>query len=144
MFNARLTTLLIGLPLLLSLGCADDLNQSRAPLLEAVPYPSFTGEIEVENRSQFPYTELYFHQERDDDLATLDNLLSEPLAPTETLKVEITDTQYITAIRPRVEGGPLWRVQSARPVVFYAAEDDPTPRLWIVDQGFIVIDALSR
>ena len=129
---------------LFGLGCAEDVTQARMPPRSILTYPSFTGEIEVENRSQFPYTQLYFHQERDIDLETLDNLLLEPLNPDEILRVEVIDTQYITAIRPRVEGGPLWRVQSARPVVFYATESDPTPRLWIVDQGFIVIDALSR
>ena len=140
----KMKCLTLGVSLALGLGCADDPTPQRAPLMMVIPYPSYAGEIEVENRSQFPYTELYFHQERDVDLTTQENLLPEPLAPDELITLEVTDAQYITAIRPRVEEGPLWRVQSARPVVFYATPDEPTPRLWIVDQGFIVIDALSR
>ena len=123
-------------------GCSDDPGLEPPPV--NINYPSFIGSIEVENRSQFPYTELYLHQgstlEEDSEVNLL---LTKPLNPNEVIPVEVTASQYITAIRPRVSGGPLWRVRSDRPVTFYMSDEVPQPRLWILDQGFIVIDALS-
>jgi hypothetical protein len=133
-------------------GCSDDSGLEPPPV--NINYPSFIGVLEVENRSQFPYTELYLHQgatlaedpgedSEEDSEVTKENLLTTPLNPNEVISVEVVASQYITAIRPRVSGGPLWRVRSDRPVTFYVSDEVPQPRLWILDQGFIVIDALS-
>ena len=129
-------------------GCSDDSGLEPPPV--NINYPSFIGSIEVENRSQFPYTELYLHQgstleegSGEDSEVAKENLLTTPLNPNEVISIEVVASQYITAIRPRVSGGPLWRVRSDRPVTFYMSDEVPQPRLWILDQGFIVIDALS-
>ena len=129
-------------------GCSDDSGLEPPPV--NINYPSFIGSIEVENRSQFPYTELYLHQgatlaedSGEGSELTKENLLTTPLNPNEVISIEVVASQYITAIRPRVSGGPLWRVRSDRPVTFYMSDEVPQPRLWILDQGFIVIDALS-
>ena len=130
--------------------CADEQFTPEWETPDLSIYSVYVGEIDIENRSQFPYTQLYLHPNQHHDFMMNDNLLSTPFNPGDRLKIQVVGAQYVTAFRPRVEGGPLWRIQSTRPVSFYTRDPidnqnvpNQTPSLWLLDQGFLVIDALS-
>ena len=124
-------------------GCSDA-GMSVEDIEPVLNYPVYMGEITVENRSQFEFTALYFHQTSRFNRVETSNLLMKPLEPGGAIVIEVSPSQYITAFRPRVEQGPLWKIQSDQAVSFYLEEGDPLPRLWILDQGFMVIDSLSK
>ena len=126
------------------MGCAQGDDGVNMTMDRPIPYPVYQGEIEIENRSQFDFTALYFHSSPNQERLPSDNILDSVFEPGEVIQVEIQGPQYMTAIRPRVDRGPLWKIQSTQPVNFYAKEGDPKPQLWILDQGFMVIDTLSR
>ena len=125
------------------MGCADEGNDPTffEPINE---YPIYTGELIVENQSQFEFTALYFHRTPRLSRVESPNLLMASFLPGESIIVSVAQNQYITAFRPRVEQGPLWKIQSEQTVSFYREEGDTPPRLWILDQGFMVIDSASK
>ena len=139
-------------------GCSDSGGFSTPPVeIDYRIHLLYVGEITVINKSQFTYNELYLHQFVNEELLSETNLIPDRLEPNETIQIEVDGAQYITAIRPRVDGGPLWKVKSAREVSFYTnrtPDSDSTednlieapiiPTLWILDQGFMVLDALTK
>ena len=127
----------------LCIGCADE-GSELTPFEPIKEYPIYTGELIVENQSQFEFTALYFHRTPRLSRMESSNLLITPFLPGESIIVNVAQDQYITAFRPRVEQGPLWKIQSEQAVSFYKEEDDMPPRLWILDQGFMVIDSASK
>lgn len=124
-------------------GCSED---STVALIEESPidYPIYYGRILVKNQSQFDYLELYAYPSSSAPLRPEDNLIRDVFRSGEQMTIEVGESQYLTAIRPRVEDGPLWKIKTNQPVTFYKEEGGELPQLWILDQGFMVIDPLSE
>ena len=73
-----------------------------------------------------------------------ENRLQIDLKVGERIQLTVGESQYITAFRPRVNRGPLWKIQSTDQVRFYHQPEDEIPRLWLLDHGFLVIDSWSK